>query len=760
MADTVSFVLALIDKISAPAKAASASLAALQDQLKSVNALLKEMPKLALKVPKVSAPAAASAPARLAREKLGPVFGPGPKEAEKSARYRERLEAKAAKEAERAAAQQTRAQVAAIRDAERFSVGYHIRQIQRAQAEGKAREAAAKILGTDKTSGGRKLLESLGGGRAFTAIDKVKELGSQFEEVTGISAKAAIGIAGVGAAAIVAAVGVAKLVSVVASWTLEGANLALEAAEAKQDTLDLFEAMLGSAEAAQRTLAAIRDITKVTSASQDAVQESASALSAAGVKNEKLLLGAVKAVAQVDSVLKGRGEKIQAAFERAAQTGKFEVNAKRLAGTGVQLQTLYAELSRRTGIGVKQIEAQMKAGKIKAETGIAALTAVIDQKFGPVAEKQAKDLGPQLQRFKDNVSRLFEDVKTGPFLDALDRIISLFDQATPSGAALHDVLTSAFSGLFEVVSRVEPYVKTFLKGLVIIGLQVAIALKPIAQQFGVTFGAESQAGPKRMAQVMSLVGLGIRRIIEVGSKLTPVVKLWWDVFSGFNTIALQVVLALSVGIPRAIGDMIAAIVLAIGWFERFGEEALNAGQNLVTGLIDGVKNSAGQLYDAVVGMASTALDKFKAVFGIHSPSRVMAQMGVNLSAGLAQGISAGARTTSVAMAGAGAQLSTRTAAGAHAGLAAPQVSLSNLIGQRYVTGNDNSRPAPYAEPPRIAPRAEARGGRTVIIHAGAFGPGAIVIQGSNLTAAEIQEMFPSMMADAFELAGLSNGTSG
>ena len=69
------------------------------------------------------------------------------------------------------------------------------------------------------------------------------------------------------------------------------------------------------------------------------------------------------------------------------------------------------------------------------------------------------------------------------------------------------------------------------------------------------------------------------------------------------------------------------------------------GSMLVSGLITGISNMAGQLKDSVLGMGSSAVGWFKEKLGINSPSRVFMGFGENISEGTAQGI---ARTQGLA----------------------------------------------------------------------------------------------------------------
>ncbi len=67
------------------------------------------------------------------------------------------------------------------------------------------------------------------------------------------------------------------------------------------------------------------------------------------------------------------------------------------------------------------------------------------------------------------------------------------------------------------------------------------------------------------------------------------------------------------------------------------------GGMLMQGLANGIKNAAGAVKGAVVGAADSSIGWFKDKLGIHSPSRVFAQLGGFTMAGLEQGLQAGQR---------------------------------------------------------------------------------------------------------------------
>jgi len=52
-----------------------------------------------------------------------------------------------------------------------------------------------------------------------------------------------------------------------------------------------------------------------------------------------------------------------------------------------------------------------------------------------------------------------------------------------------------------------------------------------------------------------------------------------------------------------------------------------AGYQLVTGLFNGIQNAVGWLYSKLSGWVTSVFSYVKSLFGIHSPSKVMAGFG-------------------------------------------------------------------------------------------------------------------------------------
>lgn len=73
-------------------------------------------------------------------------------------------------------------------------------------------------------------------------------------------------------------------------------------------------------------------------------------------------------------------------------------------------------------------------------------------------------------------------------------------------------------------------------------------------------------------------------------------------------------------------------------FEDVGSLLYDAGKQLVQGFINGIKDMLGAVGDAIKSVGSGAVNKMKGLLGIHSPSKVFAEIGGNVGAGLVKGI--------------------------------------------------------------------------------------------------------------------------
>ncbi len=157
--------------------------------------------------------------------------------------------------------------------------------------------------------------------------------------------------------------------------------------------------------------------------------------------------------------------------------------------------------------------------------------------------------------------------------------------------------------------------------------------------------------------VLYLISEAIRGIVEgTDSVLTGVEELITTIAEhivSLNNVIFQAVIDVIEGLATTIethsGDFWAAVkhlVRAI-WNSFWG--IFNGGENdensishlaknIMAGLGQGIKDFVGEVTNGIVSIGSTVVGKFKEIFGIHSPSKVMAQIGGYLDSGLASGI--------------------------------------------------------------------------------------------------------------------------
>lgn len=69
-----------------------------------------------------------------------------------------------------------------------------------------------------------------------------------------------------------------------------------------------------------------------------------------------------------------------------------------------------------------------------------------------------------------------------------------------------------------------------------------------------------------------------------------------------------------------------------------GINLVSIGRNIIAGLVNGIKSMAGSVMSTAKGIASSAVSAVKSALKIHSPSRVMAKLGVYVGQGLSNGI--------------------------------------------------------------------------------------------------------------------------
>lgn len=144
---------------------------------------------------------------------------------------------------------------------------------------------------------------------------------------------------------------------------------------------------------------------------------------------------------------------------------------------------------------------------------------------------------------------------------------------------------------------------------------------------------------------------GIKKIIDTAiNAVWNVIQTGWEGIKNVVSATLEFIKSLVqsgwnrvLSIITSVGAFIVSAVKtafnnAVASARNFISNAYNVGRNLILGFVNGVKNAAGALIDAVGGAVKGAIDWAKGLLGIHSPSRVFRQFGEYTDEGFIIGV--------------------------------------------------------------------------------------------------------------------------
>lgn len=490
----------------------------------------------------------------------------------------------------------------------------------------------------------KKLTTQLDAYKSSLAQVQPEAIGLQ-EELAGMTGGLSIAVEAAGAAAVA-----------FGALVVAGMSLAIEASELKAQMTTLFDALGNGQTSGAETVAMLDQLGDRIGRTRKELAPMAQQMMALGITDLPALEKAVTANASAMALMGDRGaaafQKVLKQTQLAAEAGvKMKNPLKALSDLGLgQGQDVAAAM----GISLKDLQAQIKAGTVDAKAfGDAIQDALIKKGAGPLA-RAGMSLTNVWAKFTENISKMFEDIDVGPFLEEVRSLFDIFGQAQPSGQAMKSAIGGFFQQTFNVAKAVVPYVKHFLLDLVIYGLKAYIALRPITRWF---LDLRSNA---TVMLVLSKVFQGLKvAVATVAVALGVVVAVFAAVVAASALVAT--------GIWSLIGSIVAVGASIAETLSGLVEGAINWGRDFIAGLVGGIKNGASAVIDAVSNLATSAKDAFKNVLGIHSPSRVMMQMGSFAGQGVADGLTAAVPDVHGAASSLGSVAASGVASGAGSG---------------------------------------------------------------------------------------------
>lgn len=448
-----------------------------------------------------------------------------------------------------------------------------------------------------------------------------------------------LGVAGV---AIIAVVAIAALVTAAIAAVVALARFGLAAADAARSAGIFREAATGSAAGGKALGAVVDQLAAKLATPREELEKLGLALARSGLTGSALA-SAFSSIATASAVMgDAAGSALQSIIDRARVSKRFLLSAFDLKGTGLALQDVGQALAKRLGISVQSAMAALQSGQVKLNDGLAAMDDAVQSKFGGLAAKQALGFGVQMEKLRENLTRLFADVNIEPFLKGLKEITSLFDQNSATGKALKVLFESLLNPLFAGLGKLAPFFKGVFQGMVIITLMFAIGVLKAKNALNELFGGKALGG---LITLENGLIAGKIAMVLIGSAVAALTILLGILAVAMFLVALPfvvagaVIVAVVYGIVTAISfliDTATAVYNAVTAIDFAG-----AASNIVEGFVNGLIAGGGAIVEAAKNLALGALNTIKGVLGIASPSKEMMKLAGFTTEGFQGGIEAG-----------------------------------------------------------------------------------------------------------------------
>lgn len=330
------------------------------------------------------------------------------------------------------------------------------------------------------------------------------------------------------------------------------------------------------------------------------------------------------------------------------------LDIKQFAYAGIDVYGLLADYTGKTREEVTDLEISYED-----LTGALKFASKEGGKYFNAMEKQSKTFNGQLSNLKDNFMAFLGEVTIPLFTFLKDEVLPIINGILDGTLGIDEginKLTETFlNGVMSMVNTLVENLPKFLE----IGTNILLSLIQ-----GIT-QALPDLIPTMVQVIMDMVNIlldNIDEIIECGIQLLvaltegimnalpelisrlpeiiiKIVSKLIELSPQLLSAALRIILALAEGLIKYVPEMISRIPQIIksmvNAFKQGVSDFGNVGKNLMNGLWGGIKNTWNDLKSKVEDLGKGIVNKFKNVFGIHSPSRLFRdEIGKNLILGV------------------------------------------------------------------------------------------------------------------------------
>lgn len=285
---------------------------------------------------------------------------------------------------------------------------------------------------------------------------------------------------------------------------------------------------------------------------------------------------------------------------------------------------------------VKFMEVIVQNGQVIVDAFVTILTALVTA-IGEVVPLIVDALLNILTQFVESIAEYSPRIVSA-IAETLVSLIETIAEYTPQFvAAGADLIIGFIDGLSENIPRIAEsgmnLIRTFLDAISTYVPEVVDAgMNMIIDLINGMANAISANTPQLVSAMQNL----INAIIDAG------VALLTGSVSTFLSKGGELIGGLIDGIKGKVGDVVSAVSSIISackdGLANIGSEFISIGSNIVSGLVSGIKSGISSVGTAISDLVSSAVDKAKNLLGIHSPSKVFAEIGMYSDKGLAKGL--------------------------------------------------------------------------------------------------------------------------
>lgn len=518
--------------------------------------------------------------------------------------------------------------------------------------------------------------------------DAVADVGDAAEEAGEKAEKASGGWTVLkGVMADLASSAIKAAVSTVADGAKKMVSAGLEYNQAMEGYVTNFTTMLGgSAEAANGMVGSLQKLASATPLAMSDLAGGAQTLLAFGVASDDVS-GTLQRLGDISL---GNADKMQSlarAYGKATAQGK-------LTGETVQMMidagwNPLIDICDQTGESMEDVQKRMAAGSISAEELTQAVNHATDAggKFAGGMEAASKTVAGLTSTLQDNVNAMLGELMQPvsdamlstllpTVIDAVDQLTTAFEdegidgfsrvagsliaslsaqlvsyapQAIPAALAFIGALvTGLLSALPDLTGTAIELVGALLLGIAdqLPGI-ITAAMSALLGIVGKITSPESitlliQAAMQLMLALARGLIAAIPQLIDaVPGIITNLVESFYAMLPEIIGVGIEIVIALASGLVSNAGHIIAAVPRLVETIVRGFLAAVksywNIGKSIVDGIRQGIVEQWQRLKSDVSGLFTGLVSWIKNLLGIHSPSRVFADIGQNMAAGIGDG---------------------------------------------------------------------------------------------------------------------------